>query len=80
MAHHHPPATQKQPTTQDKAKYSLYSAVIFLIIASPLMYRITSAVLGQWIAVQGCPTVAGLVLHTIVFALVIFGIMFVPLP
>lgn len=69
------------PTAAEKAKYSLYSALVFLLIASPFMYRATSSVLGGWIASkQGLPTVAGLLLHTVVFALILFGLMYLPLP
>jgi hypothetical protein len=68
------------PTTVQKAKYSIYSAIVFLLIASPMMYRLTSSVLGAWISSkQGCPTLAGLVLHTVVFGLILFGLMYLPL-
>ena len=68
------------PTTTQKAKYSLYSAIVFFIIASPFMYRLTSSVLGNWIASkQGYPTMSGLILHTIVFGLILFGMMYLPL-
>lgn len=70
----------KTPTIFEKIKYSLYSAIVFLIIASPFMYGVTSSIFGKWVAVKGCPTIAGLVLHTIVFALVVLGIMYLPLP
>ncbi len=57
-------------------KLSLLSALIFLLISSPEMYRVTSSVLGSWIAnTAGCPTAGGLLLHTVVFGLIVYGLM-----
>jgi len=66
------------PSTFTKAKISLFSALIFLIVASPFMYNVTSYVFGKSIANLGCPTMQGLFLHTIVFGLIVFGTMFIP--
>lgn len=62
-----------------KIMYSLQAAVLFLIVSSPVMYRLVEAVFGRLftVAVNGCPTVAGLVLHTIVFALLVYVLMIV---
>lgn len=67
-----------EPSTYGKAWISLLSAVIFLVIASPMMYKITSTIFGNAVAVGGCPTVLGLFLHSFVFGTVTFGTMFVP--
>lgn len=57
-------------------KLSLLSALIFLLISSPEMYRVTSNVLGSWIAnAAGCPTAAGLLTHTVVFGLIVYALM-----
>jgi hypothetical protein len=69
-----------QPSAEDKAKYSLYSALVFLIVSSPVMYRLVSAVFGSWVATNGCPTLLGLLLHSVVFGAVVFGLMFAKLP
>jgi hypothetical protein len=66
---------QKQPP--NKLKISIFSAVIFLIIASPTMYTLTSSLFGQAIATNGCPTLTGLVLHAVVFGIIIYASMFV---
>ena len=55
-------------------KFSLISAIIFLIISSPFMYEITNSILGIT-ALKGCPTGVGLILHTVVFLLISYGIM-----
>jgi hypothetical protein len=58
-------------------KFSLISAVIFLIISSPFMYNITQSILCMLItiSVKGCPTMLGLLLHTTVFLLISYGVM-----
>lgn len=57
-----------------KWKITLFSAVIFLLVVSPYTYNLTdsllSGVIGR-IAVNGCPTMTGLVLHTVVYILIV---------
>lgn len=60
-----------------KVKYSLYSALIFFLIANPATYRVVNSLLPG-IAVNGCPTAFGLLLHTFVFFLALVGIMMLP--
>lgn len=43
-------------------------AVLFVLVASPATYKLTSGVLGRWVASAGCATQAGAVLHAAVFA------------
>jgi len=65
-------------TELDKARYSLYSTIVFLIIASPFMFKLVNAILGSIVPIaspSGCPTTAGLLLHSIVFFLIVFGLM-----
>lgn len=72
-----------QPSGLDpKLRISLISGLVFLIIASPQLYKATQYLLGRLFTVAspiGCPTVAGLLLHTAVFVLVVYGLMFVRL-
>lgn len=45
--------------------------IFFMLLASPFMFRLTSGLLGYWIAnSDGLPTIAGLFLHAIVFIIV----------
>ena len=60
-----------------KVKYSLYSALIFFLIANPLTYKVVNSVIPG-VAVNGCPTPLGLLLHTFVFFLALVGIMLLP--
>jgi hypothetical protein len=48
-------------------------AVVFVLIASPATYKLTSGLLGSWIASSaGCATQNGVVLHAAVFVAVLF--------
>ena len=57
--------------------YSLQAALLFLIVSSPVMYSLVQTIFGGLftVAVKGCPTVAGLLLHTVVFALLTYLLM-----
>lgn len=63
-----------------KAKYAFYSTLIFFLIASPETYKITQQILGGFFHVSsgGSPTPLGFFFHTIVFFLVLWGIMLFP--
>lgn len=60
-----------------KVKYSLYSALIFFLVANPATFRVVNSVLPG-VAVNGCPTSMGLLLHTVVFFFALVGIMMLP--
>jgi hypothetical protein len=60
-----------------KVKYSLYSALIFFLVANPATFRVVNSVIPG-VAVNGCPTAMGLLLHTFVFFLALVGIMLLP--
>ena len=61
---------------QQKFLISLMSALVFFIIANPDTFRLTRSIFGSWISgPTGCPTMRGLMLHTIVFMLVTWGMM-----
>lgn len=67
-----------EPTQADKARYSFYSALVFLILASPIAYKLVDQLLGSIVRIAnpaGCPTTAGLVLHSIVFGIIVYGMM-----
>lgn len=64
--------------SEDKWKYSLYSAIVFLLISSPYTYMLMNTILGSFVSISsssGCPTIVGLLLHAIVFMLIIRGMM-----
>jgi hypothetical protein len=62
-------------TNSEKWMISFYSALLFLVIASPFVYgivnKITSAIGIQIASDDGCPNMAGLILHSLVFLLIV---------
>lgn len=64
-----------------KIMISLYSVLLFVLVSLPWTYRLTDKMFGRWFHTSdahGCPTTAGLVLHSIVFFLLVLGSMYVP--
>lgn len=60
---------------------SLYCVLLFLIIASPFMYKLTNSLtklVGWETSVDGCPNFGGLILHAIVFGLLVRILMLIP--
>lgn len=61
---------------EQKFMISVMSALVFFIVANPDTFRLMRSILGSWVSgPTGCPTTAGLVLHTIVFMLITWGMM-----
>jgi hypothetical protein len=51
-------------------------ALAFVVLANPAAFKIVRGVAGGWVAsTDGLPTLAGLILHAIVFVLVVGFIM-----
>lgn len=64
-----------------KAKYSFISALVFFIVANPETYKFTQTLFGRLFEVahpMGAATPYGLLLHTVVFFLAMWGLMMVP--
>ena len=62
-----------------KFKYSLYSALLFFLVASPTSFRLTARLFGSAVASKGgCPTAVGFALHTFVFLVALYGLMSLP--
>lgn len=62
----------------DKWRYSIYSAIVFLIISSPYAYISVNTLLKKIVKISstnGCPTLVGLLVHALVFTLIIRGMM-----
>jgi hypothetical protein len=61
---------------QEKFVTSLISGLTFFIIANPETFRLVRRVFGPRIATpNGCPSTVGLLLHSVVFILVVWGMM-----
>ena len=62
--------------SRNKFVISFLSALIFYIVAHPQTFQAMRAVLGGWVSsTSGCPTTLGLFLHSLVFFLVVWGLM-----
>lgn len=69
----------KDSTSEDKWRYTLYTVVVFIIVVNPYTYILVDSILknvGLNIADSGgCPTGVGLAVHTVVFTLLLRGLM-----
>ena len=61
---------------QEKFMASVMSALLFFLIANPDTFILVRRVFGNWVAsATGYPTMLGLVLHSVVFMLIVWGMM-----
>lgn len=60
-----------------KVKFSLYSALLFFLVANPVTFRFVNSIVPG-VARDGCPTAFGFVLHTVVFFSLSFLLMLLP--
>ena len=62
-----------------KWQISIFSAFIFVLVIHPYTYKITQqifgSILGKIAEANGCPTIRGLILHTLVYILLVRGSM-----
>ncbi len=60
----------------DKFVISMISALTFYVVANPMTFRFVRGLLSSNIASpNGCPTAFGLVVHSIVFMFIVWGMM-----
>jgi hypothetical protein len=65
-------------TQFDKARYSLYSAVVFFLLASPFGTKIVDRLLGSSLRIvnySGHAKFTGLLIQSILFGIIVFGLM-----
>jgi hypothetical protein len=58
-----------------KLFHVLLLALAFFVVSNPAVYKVTDSVLGRVVgplAYAGCPTTIGLLVHSLVFALVAY--------
>jgi len=64
----------KPYTNKDKWIVSITSGLLFMIISSPFLYTILNSatkLIGVTISRNGCPNLTGLVLHSVLFAVMV---------
>ena len=57
-----------------KWQISIFSAFIFLLVSNPYTYKITNSIFSRFlgpVSTNGCPTMIGLLLHTVVYILLV---------
>ena len=60
-----------------KVKYSIYGALVFFLLSSTEMYKLTNMT-GLNTSTDGCPNMMGIVLHAVVYGAVLIGLMSLP--
>ena len=61
---------------EEKLITSIISGLTFFVIANPETFRLMRSILGSSIATPtGCPSTRGLILHSLVFILIVWGMM-----
>jgi|TARA_B100001287_G_C22490567_1_gene438743 hypothetical protein len=64
----------KSLANYDKWKYTLQTTVLFLIVVNPLTYKLVNMLIGKFVKIannKGCPTIAGMLVHALVFTLLL---------
>ena len=59
------------------AKYAFYGSLVYFLLSSTELYMLTNSVVGG-LADDGCPTMKGIVVHTVVYMAVLVGLMSLP--
>lgn len=64
-----------------KAKYAIYTTLIFFLIANPETYKLVQKFIGHWVTIAsegGCPTPMGFFIHSGLFFFTLWGMMLLP--
>jgi hypothetical protein len=64
-----------------KAKYALYTTLVFFLVANPETYKLMQKTLGRFVTIAsegGCPTPLGFFAHTGLFFLLLWTLMLFP--
>lgn len=70
------PSPYTEQSKKLKMRVALQQALLFMIIANPATFRLVGKTVGSWVSSpSGCPTGAGLLLHSVVFGLSDFALM-----
>ncbi len=69
-----------KPDVSQKLIATVWTTLIFLLISSQFMYKITDSVGLKTLNKNGCPSVIGYILHSIVFGLLVFLSLYLSMP
>ena len=59
---------------------TIWTVLIFLLISSQFMYKITNSLGLKTLNKNNCPSIIGYILHSIVFGLLVFLSMYLSIP
>ena len=63
-------------SNQKKMYISIQTALIAFVLYNPALFSIVRSVLGNWVSsADGCPSMAGLLLHTLIFGVILYLLM-----
>lgn len=54
---------------------TLQAILVFYIVSHPVVYRMTTSLVGGLATSSGCPTTVGLIVHSLVFGGIVYGLM-----
>lgn len=60
-----------------KESATLQAILLFYIISHPMVYRLTNSLVGGLASSTGCPTTLGLIVHSLVFGGIVYGLMYI---
>jgi hypothetical protein len=64
-----------------KMSATLQAVLLFFLISNPFTYRLTNSLLGgltgRLADPSGCPTTIGILLHSVVFGMIVYALMWV---
>lgn len=61
-----------------KLKHSLYGTLIFFMLSNPATYSFVAGLFGNQFANNGCPTLKGILLQTIIYCAFLITVMYLP--
>jgi hypothetical protein len=62
-------------TNYEKWFYTLYTTIIFILVSNPFTYKLVNSLIGNISDKKGCPTTFGFIVHSVVFTLILRGLM-----
>jgi hypothetical protein len=57
-------------TLMQKIHISLIYAVLFAVLSLPIVYKVTNMIIPKLVDEYGCPTLLGILVHSIVFLII----------
>lgn len=60
-----------------KESATLQAILLFYIVSHPTVYTLTNSLVGGLASSSGCPTTIGLIVHSLVFGGIVYGLMYI---